>query len=155
MEDFFERKQIIIRTGVAELLKEGRHLGLPARVDGVVLHAGSGAGEIVGFKVADQEAVGAEEERVVAPAGGAQGVEHLWPHAGVAGFVFFEFFLADFEQEADAHGGYLHLRSEDSRCGLDFFRAFPRLRQRTAKGWSTEDLWSGWRRVVGVRAFPG
>lgn len=77
------------------------HFGLPAGVDGLEVHAGAGGSEVGGFEVADEEAVGAEEERVVGPAGAAEGVEHVGPDFAVAEFVFVEAIGLDLEGETD------------------------------------------------------
>jgi hypothetical protein len=101
VEDFLEGEHVFV--GVASGFEEGSHLELPAGVDGLELHEGLCAGEVVGFKIADQKAIGAEKQRVVAPAGAAKGVEHLGPDSSVATFVFVEQVGADLEEEADAH----------------------------------------------------
>ena len=61
-------------------LEELGHLRLPAGVDVGRLHAGDRRLEVLGLEVADQQPVLGEEQRVVAPAGRAQRVEHLRPH---------------------------------------------------------------------------
>ena len=61
-------------------LEELGHLRLPAGVDVGRLHAGDRGLEVLGLEVADQQPVVGEEQRVVAPAGRAQRVEHLRPH---------------------------------------------------------------------------
>ena len=95
MEDFFKREHIIIGDAVAEGFEEGGHFGLPAGVDGVGLHGGAALREVVGFKIADEEAVGAEEDGVVLPAGFLQGGEHLGPDARVAFLVLRDFLFTD------------------------------------------------------------
>lgn len=102
MEDFGERGHAGVGFAGAELLEVRGHHFLPLLVDGLGLHAGDGFFEVGGFDVADEEAVVAEEEGVVVPAGVAERLEHFGPD----GFVFFlvlgEAVLFDFEQEADA-----------------------------------------------------
>ena len=51
-----------------EVLEEVLHLRLPLRVDRFVLHAADGGLEVGRFHVADEQAVTAQEERVVVPA---------------------------------------------------------------------------------------
>ena len=77
--------------------EEGRHFCLPARVDGVVFHCRAALFKVFGLDVADNQAVGLQKERVIAPAGFAEGLEHLRPDLGVAGFVLVHLFMADFE----------------------------------------------------------
>ncbi len=50
----------------------------------VALHRPLCRGEVLALQVADQEAVGAQEQRVVAPPGPAERVEHLGPYLAVA-----------------------------------------------------------------------
>ena len=102
VEDLFEGEHVFV--GVAGGLEEGSHFRLPACVDWIELHECVGASEVVGFKIANEEAVGAEKERVIMPAGAAESVEHLGPDLGVATLVFVEHVGTDLEKEADAHG---------------------------------------------------
>ena len=105
MEDFFEGGHGIVGAA-GHGLEKGGHLGLPSGVDGVTLHAVASSFEVFGFEVANEEAVGAEEERVILPAGLPEGFEHLGPDGGVAGAVLFEAVGADFQEEADALHGW-------------------------------------------------
>jgi len=84
VEDLFDGEHLFVGVAGAGIDEEFAHFGLPAGVDGFEVHAGAGGGEVWGFEVADEETVGAEEERVVGPAGAAQGVEHIGPIDGVA-----------------------------------------------------------------------
>ncbi len=57
--------------GAVQCLKERRHLRLPAGVDVGGRHGRLGGGEVLRLQIADEQAVLAQEQRVVVPAGGA------------------------------------------------------------------------------------
>src|SRR3954454_11177149 len=78
MEDLLEALE---RERLGE---ERRHLRLPARIDVRGVHGRGRRVEVLRLEVADQQAVPAQEERVVAPARRAQRVEHLGPDGPVA-----------------------------------------------------------------------
>src|SRR3954451_21546308 len=80
VEHIVEDVHLVVRTSAGE---ERRHLRLPPSVDVGALHRGLCRGEVVGGQVADQQAVLAQEERVVVPARVAQGGQHLRPDLGV------------------------------------------------------------------------
>ena len=86
--------------GAVEGDEEVAHLGLPAGVDLGRGHAGLRRRETRGFEVADQEAVVAQENRVVVPAGALEGQEHVRPDGGVATSIFGDQLRLDLELEA-------------------------------------------------------
>ena len=109
------------RVRRARGIEERRHLGLPARVDLGRVHRALRGLEVVGLDVADQQPVLAQEQRVVAPAGLAQRVEHLRPDRAVARPVLLEPIGPDPQLEADA----LHLSPprRSARSSSDATRA--------------------------------
>ncbi len=60
MKDLFEWSHTFIRGGSGEGLEERRHVGLPAGVDGVVLHGGVGLVEVLRLAISDEEAIGTQ-----------------------------------------------------------------------------------------------
>src|SRR3954453_13436838 len=119
VEDLFEAIE-------RELLREERrHVRLPARIDVRGVH-GRGRGlEVLRLEVADQQPVPAQEERVVAPAGLVERVEHLGPDGPVALAVLVDAFGADVQLKADALHDSAHLRvlePEQSRHVADLAR---------------------------------
>jgi hypothetical protein len=105
VKDFFEGEDTIVHGAIAEGLEEFGHLRLPSRVHGMLFHGGGAFLEIIGFKIADQEATWAEKDGVIPPTGLAERVEHLRPYVGMTFFVLRHFFVADLEKETDSHGG--------------------------------------------------
>jgi len=103
VKDLFKREHVVIDCAVAQGLEELSHLRLPAGVDGVGFHGGGAFGEVVGFKIADEEAVWLEKEGVIAPACFLEGSEHLRPNVRMTLFVLLHMILADLEKKADSH----------------------------------------------------
>ena len=87
--------------------EEPAHLGFPSGGDGGCREVGLRGVVVVGLVVADETAALAEEQRVVAPAGGGDLGEHLGPHRRVAREVLVEQLGLDLELEADAAHGSL------------------------------------------------
>jgi hypothetical protein len=102
VEHFGERSHGLVGPGAVQGLEEGCHLLLPAGVDLGGGHAGLGGGEVLGLQIADEQAVLAQEQRVVVPAGRRQGVEHLRPDGRVPRPVLVEPVRPDLQQEAHA-----------------------------------------------------
>jgi hypothetical protein len=96
-----ERVCFLVRVR-PDRLEELRHLGLPAGVDVRRLHAGESGLEVLGLQVADEQAVIVEEQRVVAPAGGAERRQHVRPHLAVARLVLIETVRPHPQKEAHA-----------------------------------------------------
>jgi hypothetical protein len=69
----------------------------------VGFHGGVAFLEIHGFKVANEQAIGAEEQRVIAPTRFAKSIEHFRPDPGMTRFVLIHPVGANFEQETDTH----------------------------------------------------
>src|SRR3954451_12536617 len=86
-------------------LEERRHLRLPPCVHVSLLHHTLSGLEVLGLEVPDQEAVGAQEQRVVRPARRAERREHLRPHGPVTLAVLVEAVHAHLDVEADAFHG--------------------------------------------------
>src|SRR5262245_31883667 len=102
VEDLLEPLEHAIRGTSARVLEEGRHLALPARVHVAARHLGKRALEALGLEVAEQQTVGAQEERVVVPAAVAQRREHLGPDAAMALTVLRQTIRPHLENESDA-----------------------------------------------------
>jgi hypothetical protein len=101
MKDLFERSHGLIRQQIFLLNKKTCHFPLPARVDFSVGHARASALEIVGFQIADQQAIGPQEQRVITPAGLLQGLFHLRPNGSMAFFVLFNPFRLYLQSKTD------------------------------------------------------
>jgi len=97
VKDLFEGEYEIVGAVAVCRLEKWDHLCLPTRIDGMVFHGGAALFEVVGLDVADNQAVGLQKERVIAPAGFAEGLEHLRPDLGMASSVLVHLFRADFE----------------------------------------------------------
>jgi hypothetical protein len=88
VEHLGEQREPLIGRPAVDTGEELGHASLPA---GIHLGGGHGllrGGQIVGFDVSDQQAVGAQEQLIVVPAGGPQCGEHLGPHGLVPRHVF-------------------------------------------------------------------
>ncbi len=72
VEDLFEGAHQVVGVGF-DAGEEGLHVLLPTGVDGQGLHGFAGAVEVFGDEIADEKAVGAEEQGVVVPAGLGRG----------------------------------------------------------------------------------
>src|SRR5829696_354407 len=95
VEDLLEALQL----AVGEVLG---HVGLPAGVDLALLHRRHRPLEALRLEVAHEQAVPAQEQRVVRPTRVAQRVEHLGPHVAVARRVLVELLRPDPQQKAGA-----------------------------------------------------
>ena len=80
---------------------------LPALVDRKLFHSGASIVETVGQEIADEEAVRPEEQRIVVPASGTQGILHLGPNRLMFAAVVFETFRSDLQDKAHASQSYL------------------------------------------------
>src|SRR3954465_208916 len=101
VEDLGKAHEAGVRPGARRKLEELGHVRLPARVDVGRLHAALRGREVLGLEIADQQAVVAQEQRVVAPARRAQRVAHLRPDRLVARAVLVEPVRTDMQEEAD------------------------------------------------------
>lgn len=105
VKHFGEGEERRIGGTTVERLKKRRHVCLPARINGLVLHAGDCGCKIGGFEVADEETIVTQKERVIVPSVTCQGGEHFGPDGLVACFVLCEAVGADFEQKTNSlHG---------------------------------------------------
>src|SRR5262249_37231699 len=110
-EDLLERRRPAIRHAFAQEL---RHRVLPPRRDLLLRHVGPGRGEIVGLEV--PEDVGARaEDRVVANAGAAEGVEHLRPDVSVRLDVLVDAVGPDVQDEGASLGHETSWRTRTNR----------------------------------------
>src|SRR3954447_2778746 len=100
VEDLGQPREAGVGPVAGRQLEELRHLRLPARVDVGLLHPALRGGEVVGLEVAHEQPVVAQEQRVVAPAGLPQGVEHLGPDGPVPRAVLVQPVRPDAQQEA-------------------------------------------------------
>jgi hypothetical protein len=89
MKHFLQREHSAIRRNAWRIHKEAGHLPLPASVNLPLRHEAARTLEVFGFEIADQQAIGAEKERVVTPAGFTQGLLHLFPDGTMAPLIFF------------------------------------------------------------------
>jgi hypothetical protein len=106
VEDLLEEQEPLVGSPPGQPGEERGHLRLPPGVDLGGGHAGLRRGEVVRLDVADEQAVVAQEERVVAPAGVAQRGQHVRPHRAVPLDVLGHPLRPDLELEAVAgHGG--------------------------------------------------
>ncbi len=99
-------------AGPSRSAKKGAIVRCPAVVDGRGRHARPRGLQISGLEVADEQAVVAEEERIVAPPGVVQRGQHVGPDGGVGGAVVVELLGPDLQSEADA----LHRRAGVNCC---------------------------------------
>ena len=104
MEDLKLGMHALIRWTTTEAAEELCHLGLPSGVHFGGLHRGLSGWEVLTLEIADKGAVITEKQRVIAPAGPPQGLEHLWPYFGVAPDIFLPFLRADVQPETDTLG---------------------------------------------------
>src|SRR5689334_7495985 len=118
MKDLLQFDEAGVRAGSAEVDEELRHLGLPAGIDLGAGHAGLGLLQRVGFEVADQQAVWAQEQGVIAPAGRRQRLEHLGPNRAVPVPILVEAFRADLKLEADSSHHKLFRRWGGAPAGV-------------------------------------
>src|SRR5580693_8752660 len=102
MKNLFERGHGLVGQEALGLHEESGHLALPAFVHFARSHTGACALEVFGLEITDQEAICAEEERIVVPAGFAEGADHFWPNRTVAFFVFGEKFPFHLKHETDS-----------------------------------------------------
>lgn len=102
MEDLFQRAHGAVGGAAVEVDEELAHFSLPAGVHFTGGHAVETGLEIFTFDVADKQAIGAKKQRVVAPSGIAQRLEHLGPDFAVALLVLIEPVGFDLEKEAVA-----------------------------------------------------
>ena len=100
VEDLGQLPEALVGREV-EVDEELGHLRLPAGVHVGAGHARLRGGEVRRLEVADEQAVLAQEEGVVGPAGVVEGAEHLGPHGGVALGVLLHAVRADLQLEAD------------------------------------------------------
>src|SRR5579862_1350106 len=106
VEDLRERSHAGIRSSASERFEKGSHLRLPASIDRMLLHRGAGTLEVRGFQIADEQTIRAQEERVIVPAGLAQGLQHFRPNRSVAAAILVNLFWADFQKKTNPlHGG--------------------------------------------------
>ena len=84
VEDFFQRGHAVVGFYAVE---EGGHVMLPAGIDREGFHFGYGFVEVLRDEVTDEQAVGAEEECVVLPAGVGERGSHLGPDLAVTSLV--------------------------------------------------------------------
>jgi hypothetical protein len=89
MKHFLQREHSAVWRDTRRIHKKASHLALPASVNLLLGHEAAGALEVFGFEIADQQAVGAEKERVVAPAGFSQRLLHVFPDGTMAALIFF------------------------------------------------------------------
>ncbi len=92
MEDSIQRNHVLVRGAITGPFEERRHLRLPSRIYGVLLHIFEAAMKIVGFKIADQQTIVSQKERVITPAGLTKRIQHLWPDRSMMRFIFVELF---------------------------------------------------------------
>ena len=97
MKDFFQRKHIVICAALLYYLEKRRHLRLPSRVDGMLLHRSASPNKIRCLEIADQQAVWSQEQGIVMPSGLVQSVQHLRPHMSMALFVLVQPFGANLQ----------------------------------------------------------
>src|SRR5437016_7419112 len=93
--------QALIGSSAVKRLEERSHFALPAFVHVARAHVSKRRFEIVRLRVADQEAIRVQEQRVIAPPGLSQRT-HFGPDSLVAALVFLEPFRLHLEQKANA-----------------------------------------------------
>jgi hypothetical protein len=101
VKHFFKSHHRLIGVRFADLFEERRHLRLPALVHLALRHAIKSRLKVVRFQVADEQSLLAQEERLIVPAGVAQGLEHVRPDLCVAAFIFVQPIGFDLEQKTD------------------------------------------------------
>jgi len=91
VEDLLQLEHPLIGVTAAQAFKERRHGVLPARIDLLAGRAIERSLETLGrLVIAEEEAVIAQEERIVVLPVAAQCLQHLGPHRPMSGLVFFE-----------------------------------------------------------------
>src|SRR5215469_15796949 len=78
MKHFFKWLHCEVRLD-ATVIKELRHLALPALVYVAPRHLGTGVFKVVGFEIAHKQAILAEKKGIVVPTRFSQSCEHLRP----------------------------------------------------------------------------
>jgi hypothetical protein len=101
MEDFFQQFQLAIGRPPLRVFEKTSHLGLPAIVNLSYSHASESLIEVRCFEVSNEQPVFPQEQRVVAPTGLTQGLEHLRPHYLVPRLVLLHPFGLYSKLEAD------------------------------------------------------
>src|SRR4051812_9319402 len=114
VEDLGNRPDSLVRSLVPKVGEEVLHLPLPTRVDVGGGHRRLSGLEVIALEVADQRAVGLEEQRVVAPAGVGERLAHLRPDLSMAAGVLLEVLHGDVQLKADALSHGLPDRSKDA-----------------------------------------
>src|ERR1039458_978626 len=158
MKDLCEREHIVVGGALRKGFEKRRHLRLPTRVDGVVFHARGALLEVLGLQIADEQAVRPQKQRVVAPSGLAQRIQHFRPHVGVARLVLLHLLRADLQQKTDAHWLSFILRSSIQSARLPprpptplrFNEQFAR---RMARRWSRYGFKTGMGRFLDRRTL--
>jgi hypothetical protein len=83
MKYLFELQETFVGTASIQIGEILGHLALPSGIDILRCHLAQRLLQIVRFQIANQQAVFAQEQRIVAPACLSQGIEHLGPHITV------------------------------------------------------------------------
>ncbi len=121
MENLFQRAHLLVGVASGGIFEELPHLRLPPRVHLFARHAVQRSLEVRRLHVADEHPVVAQEQRVVAPAGAPERVQHFRPNLFVPLPVLREPVLLDLEDETHAlHGAIIagfRRRCHDSRMG--------------------------------------
>jgi hypothetical protein len=103
MKNLFDGVHGVVYFAACPQFKKRRHLRLPTDVNQVVLHISAAFLKIHRFKVANEQAIGAEEKRVVAPTRIAKSIEHFRPDFRMTCFVLIHPVWANFERETETH----------------------------------------------------